>query len=250
MNPRVRRVLRRFARRVPARARRAVVNARVPANVVRKVRSVDWGSLRRAEPIDGSGGRARGTAVDDHYAHRFLRAHRDDLRGRILVFRSERWVADLTDDSATIGVLDLDPANAAATLIADLAEAGSLGQAAFDCLVLVDALRDVPDVGTAVSNAWASLAPGGVLLLTIPAVDAVRGRPERPDRWRFLRPGLEEVLRHACPGADVEMVGFGNLVSSVALLAGVAAEELRDAELDRQDDRYPVVVAARLRKAG
>jgi hypothetical protein len=38
---------------------------------------------------------------------------------------------------------------------------------------------------------------------------------------------------------------FGNVLSSVALLQGLAAEELTRPELDHEDALYPLLIAAR-----
>ena len=59
---------------------------------------------------------------------------------------------------------------------------------------------------------------------------------------------MTRLLTEETDGDDLEVEMFGNLVTSIAFLTGVASEELEPAELDHRDDRFPVVVTARLRK--
>jgi hypothetical protein len=83
----------------------------------------------------------------------FASAHAADLRGDALVAAG---LEDLVSGRAY--VLDDDVRSGRATVVADLAEPGSLPEGRFDAVAL-------PDLdGAARANAWASLRPWGVLL--------------------------------------------------------------------------------------
>ena len=68
------------------------------------------------------------------------------------------------------------------------------------------------------------------------------------DAWRTLVPGLRRLLEVGCPGAESEVVGYGNLLAAIGMMLGVAAEELRPDEIAVNDLEYPVVVCACVRK--
>jgi hypothetical protein len=97
---------------------------------------------------------------------------------------------------------------------------------------------------------WESLAPEGVALITVPCL--ARIDPDLPtvDRWRFTARGLETLLARACTSADVDVTGPGNVLAGVSFLMGLAAQDLTQAELEHQDDRFPLVACARVRKPG
>lgn len=69
-------------------------------------------------------------------------------------------------------VLDIRADNGLATIVADLGEPGSLPPDEFDCFLLLQTLHRVSDPQAALANAWRALAPGGVLLATVPHASA------------------------------------------------------------------------------
>src|SRR5205823_13182818 len=53
----------------------------------RGVSRVEWGDLRRVQPVSQYWGWDRGKPIDRHYIEGFLEAHRADVRGRVLEVR-------------------------------------------------------------------------------------------------------------------------------------------------------------------
>jgi hypothetical protein len=231
-----------LAARAPRRARRALK---------RVLLGPRWGDFRRTSPFSADYGFDRGTPIDRVYIEQFLGHHSHDIRGEVLEVKNARYTARFGGDKvSTSHVLDLDESNRLATIVADLAGRGSLPPETFDCFILTQTLQLVPDVTAALANACQSLAPGGVLLVTVPTV--TMAVPElAPDRdyWRYTSGGLRELLRRAAGGAEIEVEGRGNLLAAVAFLMGLAAEELTEDELGFYDPRYELVACGRIRKA-
>ena len=71
------------------------------------------------------------------------------------------------------------------------------------------------------------------------------------DAWRFMPLGLE-FLALACSDVDdeIEVLGHGNRVSSVAFLLGLALEDLRPQDLEPLDPLCPLIASLRLTRAG
>lgn len=207
-----------------------------------------WGNLRRDEPFDIYGFR-RGRVIDRVYMEDFLARHATDVRGDVLEVKgrdySRRYGRGRTTRS---DVLDLPGvANADATVRADLGVAGSLPEVRYDCFVLTHTVQLVPDAQAALRNAYRTVRPGGVVLLTVPSVAARVA--DINDLWRWTPAGLEVELGRTLPDAEVEVVGYGNLAASIGFLSGLAADEAGGEQaLLRYDDRFPVVAAARIRK--
>src|SRR4029078_3543075 len=89
---------------------------------------------------------------------------------------------------------------------------------------------------TAIDNAWTSLAPGGVLLITVPTVS--RSSRAWTDYWRWTPEGLKTFLGAQMPGAKIEVEGYGSLVTCLAFLLGLAHEELHPDELHERDRAF------------
>ena len=243
--PPVRDRARRSARLLPRSVRRVlgVGDSNYPPGTVR------WGSLRRTTPFSRSWGYERGTPIDRVYIEDFLKRHAEDVQGACL----EILNADYTDRFGaarvtSADILDIDPANTSATIVADLGESDSLPAERFDCVIFTQTLHLIFDMETAVANVWRALAPGGVLLLTVPALGRHEARKGfHSDRWRVTKTGLEWLLTGLSNGR-ADITTYGNVLSCAAFLYGLAAEELRQEELQTFDREFPLIVAARVLK--
>ena len=236
---------RRTARRLPSVFQRLLG----PADADYPPGSVKWGSLRRTTPFNRSWGYERGTPIDRVYIEEFLAKHAADVRGACLEIMNADYTRRFGGARVTSSdVLDINPANIAATIVADLGEPDSLPAERFDCAIFTQTLHLVPDMGAALANIWRALSPGGVLLLTVPALGRHEARKGfHHDRWRVTNTGLEWLLT-GLSGAHPEITSYGNVLSCAAFLYGLAAEELGPAELQAFDREFPLIVAARVRK--
>jgi hypothetical protein len=211
--------------------------------------TVKFGSLRRTAPFSRKWGYERGTPIDRVYIEEFLARHADDVRGACLEVMNARYTDRFGGARVTRSdVLDINPANPGATIVADLGEPNSLPAARFDCIVFTQTLHHIPDMQIAVANVWRALCPGGVLLLTVPAL----GLDEThsgvvSDHWRLTKTGLEWLLS-GLPGAQPQVTTYGNVLTCAAFLYGLAAEELPPTDVHVIDPALPLVVAARVRK--
>jgi SAM-dependent methyltransferase len=180
-------VLSRLKARIPLAARRSI-RARVE-----RLNGARWGNLRRFEPFSSYWGFERGTPIDRFYIERFLAERAGDIRGRVLEVGHARY-ARAFSSPREVEIVDNDPTNTEATIVADLSKRASLPADRFDCFILTQTLQLVGDLEEALENAWQSLASGGVLLITLPGI--TRGDPDHTsiDRWRVTPAGLDTLL--------------------------------------------------------
>ena len=235
-----------MGRRLPPHVRRAARWLLPGADRRRRPR---WGNLRSLRPFSDDFGWERGLPVDRVYIEGFLSQHADAIRGTCLEVLDDAFTRLHGAGAVTqIDVCDIDPTNLHANVIADLGEPGSLPLQRYDCVVLTQTAHLVPAATECLRNAYAALAPGGVLLLTVSTVSP--HHPERDgDVWRLTPTGLAHLLEAALPAAAERTVeGYGNLVTATALLHGVVAAELKPREVAHHDPRYPVIAAARVRR--
>lgn len=195
--------------------------------------------LRRTRPLSDFWGFDRGTPVDRHYIEGFLAEHRADIRGRVLEVQDSIYTDLFGSGVEGRDVLDVDPANPRATIVADLTNTAALPAEAFDCFILTQTLHLIYDLRAAVKSCHHLLRPGGVLLVTGPALSRVR----TGDYWRFTPASLARLLEETF--GTVTVRAYGNVLAATAFLSGMAKEEIPRRLLDRHDEHFPVIVAAR-----
>ncbi|MFO0755139.1 MAG: methyltransferase domain-containing protein [Byssovorax sp.] len=206
----------------------------------RLVRPARLGTLRRTSPLSDAWGFDRGTPIDRHYIDRFLGAHQQDIRGRLLEVRDTRYAERFGPPDAPVDVLDIDPENWRATILADLAAADAIPSERFDCFLLVQTLQYIRDVPAALRHTRRILRPGGVVLAVVPGVQRSDPAYLDGDYWRFTRASCQALFGEAFGASAVTVTPYGNVLSCIASLSGLAAQELRHDELTTSDPSFPV----------
>lgn len=214
--------------------------------VVGRRRRVRLGTLRRTDPVSERWGWDRGLPVDRYYVEQFLAGHRGDIHGRILEVKDDGYSRRFGSQIERVEVLDIDPGNPLATIVADLAAADGIPDGSFDCVVLTQTLQYIYDLRAAIGHTHRILRSGGAALVTVPTVSRVVVEDGWSDYWRFTAASCTQLFQERF--GEVSVKPLGNVLSSIAFLSGMATEDLRRAELDVQDDRFPVIVAVRALK--
>ncbi len=217
--------------------------ARLRRRIQQLIEPAWLGTLRRTKPLSEHWGTERGTPVDRYYIARFLQRYRADIHGRVLEVKDSGYTDRFGTDITGRDVLDIDPANRAVTIVADLACAEEIPSESFDCFVLTQTLQYIYEPRSALRHAWRILRPGGVLLVTVPGLS--RLAPPLVDYWHFTPGGCSRLLSETFGPGAVSVFSYGNVLAATAVLTGMAAEELSPRELLARDVRYPVIIAAR-----
>ena len=221
-----------------------------PALAQYGLRTLDFADLRSTAPVSRFWGSERGVPIDRHYIYEFVKEHGDDVRGHVL----EMLDADLTkayggDRVQRSDVLDIDPGNTRATVIADLRVAEQLPEDVYDCFILTQTLHLIDDRPAALRTARRVLRPGGVLLVTLPCASMVAteyGR--RGDHWRVTEAGARALFEREFDAADLSIQARGNLLVTTAFLHGLCCEDLSPEEFAVDDPAYPLLITVRARK--
>src|SRR5262249_3927870 len=135
-----------------------------------------------------------------------------------------------------------------ATLIADLSASAELPSMLFDCFILTQTLQLIYDTHAAIENAYRLLRPGGVLLVTVPSV--CRIDPDSiGDYWRYTAASCACLFAESFGLENTAVISYGNVLTCIAFLAGMACEELSQQELVKTDDAFPLIIGVRARKS-
>ena len=204
--------------------------------------------LWHTEPISRQYGFDRGTPIDRYYIERFLAAHAEDIRGHVLEVQDAAYTRRFGGDRVTCSdVLHVDPGHAGVTVVADLSDAPGITSSTFDCIILTQTLAFLPDLDAAARTLARILKPEGVLLVTTAGITRICDHEDElwGHYWNFTRRSLELIFGEPFADGTLEIESFGNVLSAICSLQGLAAEDLAPAELDLLDELYPVLLGAR-----
>lgn len=239
----------RLARRlIPRRVRRGIsrLASWPPPGLVR------FGSLRRVTPISARFGYDRGEAIDRYYIHRFLEERASAVRGTVLEIGARMYAPRFGGEEVErLEVLHVAEWLPDVTVIGDLTDPAVFPENTFDCIILTQTLPFIYDVAGAVANCGRFLKPGGTVLATFNGISQVsRADMDRWGHyWSFTTLSASRLFEAGFPGGTVEVVSFGNVLSSIAFLHGLSIHELRSDELDVHDPDYQLVIGVRAVKA-
>jgi len=201
------------------------------------VGEVAWGDLRRTTPLSREFGYERGQPVDRYYIEQFLARHAGDIHGRVLEIGDNSYTLRFGASRVTRSdILHAPPGAPQATFVADLSRGEHLPSNTFDCIILTQTLHLIYELKPALITLQRILKPGGVLLATVPGISQV-SIDEWAERWywSFTVLSVRRLLAEAFAAENVCVEAHGNVLAAVAFLEGMAAYELRPAELDQRD---------------
>ena len=212
----------------------------------RRSRPVDLGDLRRTTPIDPNWGFERGTPIDRVYVERFIASHAADIRGRVLEIAAPDYTTRFGQGVEKVDILMAKEGNPQATIVGDLTNAPQIPNDTFDCAIVTQTLQFVYDVRAALATLHRILAPGGVLLATVPGLTKI-SPPEDAEYgewWHYTAKSARRLAEEAFGDGTLEVTAYGNVLSAAGFLYGLAASDLKPEELDARDPLYEVTSAS------
>lgn len=211
--------------------------------------------FRRLRPIDG--GKSNGLSVIRYYWADFLEKQRGDIRGRALEIGETTTIRHYGGDAVQqADAMDLAAHSPEVRVVADLGRADHVPGDAYDCFVNQFTTAVIYDIDAALYHAVRLLKPGGVLLINFWCVDFYlhrgldmgTGAPLYMHHW-FTPIQVEDMLRRLGLGADDYAVTvYGNLLTRMAFLLNLPANELTPHELDHADPGQPLLICVRVVK--
>lgn len=212
--------------------------------LVPAVGEIDWGQLRRLTPICPDFGISRGTPIDRHYLNQFIAEIRDLVQGDTVEIGGNDGNKDVYGFTRTSGYRGLDITEApGVSLVGDAADPGIIPANSLDSVIAFNVLEHTARPWQVVDNMRHWLRKGGRAYCMVPSAQRLHGAPE--DYWRPLPAALREMFG---AWSEQTVYQYGNPLSVVASLMGVAAEELDAPELSTYHPGYPVASCVVARK--
>jgi SAM-dependent methyltransferase len=236
-----------WRRFVPAGVRRRLRPVRRAFVDWRRRRPLDLGDLRRVTPVDPNWGFERGTPIDRVYVERFVGEHAADIRGRVLEIAAPDYTNRFGTGVERVDILMATEGNPQATIVGDLTDAPQIPSDSFDCAIVTQTLQFVWDTRAALATLHRILAPGGVLLATVPGLTKISPPEDEEfgEWWHFTARSAQRLAEEAFGDGNVSVQAYGNVLSAAAFLYGLAATDLRPEELDARDRLYEVTIGLR-----
>jgi SAM-dependent methyltransferase len=241
--------LRRLAKALlPRRTRRWISAQQRRFNCWPPVGWVQFGSLRRVQPVSRTFGVDRGVSIDRYYIEDFLTRHALDIRGCVLEIANSDYTRRFGDGRVIKSeVLHVHEGNPRATIVEDLARGNQIASNSFDWIILTQTLQFIYDVRAAIFNLYRILKPGGILLATLPGISQIsRYDMDRwGEYWRFTTLSARRSFEEVFSPTKLTIESYGNVLAATAFLHGVAEGELRREELDVHDPDYELLITVR-----
>jgi glycosyltransferase involved in cell wall biosynthesis len=217
------------------------------AEVNESVEKKEWPNMRRVTPISIYWGFDRGLPIDRYYVEKFLQSNASDIQGCVLEIGDDAYTrkygGDRVSSREVLNVMEGIPQT---TYVADLARGEQIPSNRFDCIILTQTLQLIYDTRAALRTLHRILKPEGVLLATFPGISKIT-QSEWPDSWFwcFTTASARKLFAEAFGSTNIQIEAFGNVLSGISFLQGLASEELDREELDYRDPDYEVLIAAR-----
>lgn len=222
-----------------------------PQQEIPSVGRVQFGDLRRTEPLSRSFGYDRGQPIDRYYIARFLSNYSDDITGHVVEIGDDRYTRRFGKGVTRSDILDQSHPDSSPTIVADLTKADHVAHNSFDCIIVAQTLQFIYNIHAAVNTLHRILKPGGVLLASLPSLSPIcRYDMDRwGDYWRFTSAAARNLFSESFGLANIKVEAHGNVLVAMGFLQGMAADDLTADELNYKDPDYEALITVRAVKS-
>ena len=133
------------------------------------------------------------------------------------------------------------------TYASDLVDAPEIPSEHFDAVVLPQTLLFIYDVQAAGRTLHRVLRPGGVVLATVPGI--TQTVPEDKELWgqywSFTDQSVARLFGDVFGPGQVTVRSHGNVKTAIALLHGLAIEDLSANDFETDDPHFPLILTVK-----
>lgn len=211
-------------------------------------RPVIWGNFRQVTPFSTVFGYDRGSqSIARYYIDQFISRQAGDIQGTVLEIGDDTYtkIYGLLVDRSD--VLHVQEGNPKATIVADLTCADAISDNTYDCIIMPQTIQFIYDFRSALKHTYRILKPNGVLLVTMSGITQIsRYDMDRwGDYWRFTSLSVTKLFEEFFSSRNLTIKAYGNVLSVISLLEGLASRELKKPELDFHDPNYEIIISVR-----
>lgn len=222
--------------------------------MIKKIRRLlnrpKWRNLRSIRPVSSVFGLDRGTPIDRVYIEDFLNKYSYLVTGTTLEIAENVYTKKYGNNVKSFEILDPSKDNVHATIIGNLTDLNSLPENVIDCFICTQTLNFIYDFKSAIKGIFHVLKDNGTILATVSGISQIsRYDMDRwGDYWRFTTASIDLAFKEVFGKENTQVDYYGNVLSSIAFLEGISAEELKIEELFYKDRDYQLIIVIKAKK--
>lgn len=211
----------------------------------RNVSKVRWKNLRSTEPLSDIFGYDRGSqSIHRYYIDKFIALHQDKITGNVLEVGESLYTDRFSSGVIQHAVIHYNEIKGKNYFIGDLTKIETLPREKFDCFICTQTFNFIYDFKAAIRGSHYLLKENGFLIATVSGIQQISSYDASRwgDYWRFSRQSCVKMFSEVFGADNINVVCYGNVLSSVAALEGMTSMELTHDELDFSDSKYELII--------
>ena len=194
-------------------------------------------------------GAERGKPVDRIYIERFLAENREKIRGVVMEMADSGYTERFGNHVEQSLILHLNGWGKG-VIKGNLETGEGISENSVDCFICTQTIQFIYDIHSVARNIYRMLKPGGVALVTAHCLGQVSlyDYHNWGEYWRFTDQSMRKLFAEAFADDNITVQSWGNVKTAIAYLYGLCAEDMKAEDFEFQDEQYPVIVTALLRK--
>ncbi len=211
---------------------------------------IDFGSFNRVVPISSVFGLDRGLPIDRYYIEDFLGSNKSLIHGSVLEMGDDGYTRRYGETRVSKSYVLNSQQTQDNQITTDLSRPLDTVSHTFDCIIFTQTLHVIFKIEYAIQNLYRMLKPNGVLLATFPGISQIsRFDMDRwGDYWRLTSLSAGKLFAEVFGQQNIIVNTYGNVMSAIAFLHGLAAAELQKTQLDYRDPDYEVLITVQATK--
>lgn len=200
-------------------------------------------------PVSKRFGLERGTAIDRFYIEKFLADYRENIKGTVMEIAENRYTEMFFENVSESVILHVNGWGDG-VIKGNLATGEGIEENRIDCLICTQTIQMIYDIHSVVRNIFKLLKPGGTVMLTASAIAqlSLYDYKNWGEYWRFTDQSMRNLLSETFKEDQIEVYTYGNMKAAIAFMFGLCQEDMNPADLEYQDEQFPMIIAAIARK--
>ncbi len=205
------------------------------------------------EPVSEQFATERGTPVDRYYIDKFLNEYSHYICGDVLEIEDNTYTKKYGGEKVgTSIVMDVSSKASNIDFNANIETGEGIKASIADCFICTQTLMYIYDLKSAARNICKLLKPGGAALITCSGLsqNSRRCMESYGAYWGFNEAVFQKMFSDE---SEMELVitgAYGNVKTVTAHISGLCVEDLQEADFEKTDVCYPLIVYAVVKKNG
>lgn len=204
----------------------------------------------KTKPVSRKFGIERGSAVDRYYIEKFLQKHRDLIHGDCVEIGENTYTLRYGKDKVKRSYILHVEGWGSNAVKGNLETGEGIEEEKYDCAVITQTLMFIYNIKRAAENIYKMLKRGGCALVTVSGISQISRYDA--DLWgsyyNFHEDAMRALFEPIFGTENIEIQTYGNVKTVIAMLYGLCAEELQEADFRETDKDYPLILSIVLKK--